>query len=105
MKGENPDGYYKPLSFATALGMRSGKLHFWVGQDLPNCWQSCPPLQHLPNFVPVSCMEVSVSETVKPKHKLLPCYWRSGEVKTLHEYAGNRKQTCKNPQQERTSQP
>lgn len=36
MKGENPDGYYKPLSFATALGMRSGKLHFWVGQDLPN---------------------------------------------------------------------
>lgn len=117
MKGENPNGYSKPLFSATALGMRSEKLHSRVGQDLPylhahmQCWQSCPPLQQLPDFVLVSCTEVSfthgkhLSQTVKPKHKLLPCCWRSGEVKTSHEYAGNRKQTHKNPQQERTSQP
>lgn len=117
MKGENPDGYYKPLFIATTLGMRSGKPHFQVGQDLPHlhmgmqCWLSCPPLQQLPSFVPVSCTEVSsthgkhLSQTIKPKHELLPCCWRSREVKTSHEYAGNRKQTHKNPQQERTSQP
>lgn len=83
MKGDSPDGYYKPLFIATVWKMRSGKSHFQAGQDLPylhvymQCWQSCPPLQQLPSFVLVSCTEVSfthgkhLSQTVKPKHDCL----------------------------------
>lgn len=34
MKEENPDGCYKPLLIAIALGTRSGKPHFSMGEDL-----------------------------------------------------------------------
>lgn len=104
MKEENPDSYYKPLLIAITWGTRSGKPHFRVEQDVSHShthterWQSCPPsLQH-PDLVLVSCTGVSfthckhLSQTVKPKYEL-PCCWRSREVKTSHEYAGNRKQT------------